>query len=141
MTAYGFEIEFAKTEGVEFRTCVLPTRILTENGLVRGLELIRTAADGSARPLPGTEHVVAADTVVRAIGQTRFTRLLDAFGVLHEHGVAAVDDTMRTNVPNVFAAGDVMFRAGLGDAMVVEAAERGKTAARGVDALLRGEAR
>jgi hypothetical protein len=30
-----------------------------------------------------------------------------------------------------------MFRSGVSDAMVVEAAERGKTAARSVDALLR----
>jgi glutamate synthase (NADPH/NADH) small chain len=137
MTAYGFEIEFAKAEGVEFRFNVLPKRILTAAGRVSGLELIRTDPDGSARPLPGTEHVVAADNVIPAIGQTKFAALLDAFGVVHEHGVAAVDDAMRTNRPGVFAAGDVMFRAGSGDAMVVEAAQRGKTAARSIDAFLR----
>jgi glutamate synthase (NADPH/NADH) small chain len=136
MTAYGFEIEFAKTEGVEFRTNVLPHRIIATDGHVSGLELIRTDPDGSARPLPGTEYVVPVDTVVRAIGQTKFASLLDAFGVVHEHGIAVVDDGMRTNVPHVFAAGDCMFRAGASDAMVVEAAERGKTAARSVDALL-----
>jgi glutamate synthase (NADPH/NADH) small chain len=136
MTAYGFEIEFAKAEGVEFRTNVLPHRVLTAGGRVSGLELIRTDPEGTARPLPGTEHVVQADTVVRAIGQTKFAALLDAFGVVHDHGIAVVDDGMRTNVPHVFAAGDCMFRAGASDAMVVEAAERGKTAARSVDALL-----
>jgi glutamate synthase (NADPH/NADH) small chain len=141
MTAYGFEIEFAKTEGVEFRTHVLPKRILTTDGRVSGLELIRTDPDGSAQPLPGSEYTVPCDTVVRAIGQTKFSGLLDAFGVSHNNGVAAVDDGMRTNAPGVFAAGDVMFRAGAGDAMVVEAAERGKTAARSVDALLSGGAR
>jgi glutamate synthase (NADPH/NADH) small chain len=47
---------------------------------------------------------------------------------------------MRTNRPGVFAAGDVMFRAGAGDAMVVEAAQCGKTAARSVDAFLRAGA-
>ncbi len=137
MTAYGFEIEFAKTEGVEFRTNVLPHRILTTDGHVSGLELIRTDPAGTARPLTGTEYTVPVDTVIRAIGQNKFATLLDAFGVSHTAGVAAVDDAMRTNVKTVFAAGDVMFRAGAGDAMVVEAAERGKTAARSVDALLR----
>jgi dihydropyrimidine dehydrogenase (NAD+) subunit PreT len=139
MTAYGFEIEFAKTEGVEFRTHVLPKRILTTDGRVSGLELIRTDPEGTARPLPGTEYTIPIDTVVRAIGQTKFATLFDAFGVLHENGVAVVDDAMRTNVPKVFAAGDCMFRAGASDAMVVEAAERGKTAAQTVDTFLRGE--
>ena len=141
MTAYGFEIEFAKTEGVEFRTNVLPKRIVTTAGRVSGLELIRTDPDGSARPLPGTEFEIPIDTVVRAIGQTKFATLLDAFGVAHENGVAVVDEGMRTNAPTVFAAGDCMFRAGASDAMVVEAAQRGKTAASSVDHLLRGSAR
>jgi glutamate synthase (NADPH/NADH) small chain len=140
MTAYGFEIEFAKTESVEFRTYVLPKRILTTDGRVSGLELIRTDPSGSARPLAGTEYTIPCDTVVRAIGQSKFEKLLDAFGVIHENGIAVVDDGMRTNAPHVFAAGDCMFRPGASDAMVVEAAERGKTAARSVDALLRAGA-
>jgi dihydropyrimidine dehydrogenase (NAD+) subunit PreT len=137
MTAYGFEIEFAKTEAVEFRYNVLPHRIITDGGRVTGLELIRTDPGGSARPLPGTEYTIAVDTVIPAIGQSKFAALLDAFGVVHERGIAVVDPEMRTNQPGVFAAGDCMFRAGASDAMVVEAAERGKTAARSIDAFLR----
>jgi dihydropyrimidine dehydrogenase (NAD+) subunit PreT len=138
MTAYGFEIEFAKVEGVEFRTYALPKRIVVENGRVAGLEVIATDPDGSARPLPGTERIVPADTVILAIGQTRRTALLDAFGVMHDvHGIAIVDDAMRTNVPSVYAAGDVMFKPGGTDAMVVEAAQRGKVAAQSVDLDLR----
>lgn len=138
MTAYAFEIEFAKTEAVEFRYNVLPARVIAENGRVTGLELVRTDPAGTARPLPGTEFTVPVDTVIAAIGQTRLRPLLDAFGVTHENGVAVVDDGMRTNVPGIFAAGDCMFRAGNGDAMVVEAAERGKTAAQSVSAWLKG---
>jgi glutamate synthase (NADPH/NADH) small chain len=141
MTTYDFEIAFAKLEGVEFRTYALPKRILVENGRVAGLELIATAADGSARPLPGTEHVVRADTVIRAIGQNRLVPLLDAFGVAHENGIAVVDERMRTNDPRIYAAGDCMFRPGGTDAMVVEAAQRGKTAAHALDAQLRAEGR
>jgi dihydropyrimidine dehydrogenase (NAD+) subunit PreT len=138
MTAYDFEIEFAKVEGVEFRTFVLPKRIVVENGRVAGLELVSTDPDGSARPLPGTERIVPADTVILAIGQTRHTALLDAFGVMHDvHGIAVVDEAMQTNRPNVYAAGDVMFKPGGTDAMVVEAAQRGKVAARSVDQFLR----
>jgi dihydropyrimidine dehydrogenase (NAD+) subunit PreT len=142
MTAYDFELEFAKVEGVEFRTFTLPRRIVVANGRVAGLEIVSTAPDNSARPLPGTERVVAADTVILAIGQTRHVALLDAFGVTHDvNGVAAVDDAMRTNRPNVYAAGDCMFTPGGVDAMVVEAAQRGKVAARSVDLALRAEVR
>jgi dihydropyrimidine dehydrogenase (NAD+) subunit PreT len=142
MTAYDFELEFAKVEGVEFRTYVLPKRIVTEGGRVSGLELISTAPDGSARPLPGTERVVPVDTVILAIGQTRHTALLDAFGVTHDvNGIAIVDDAMRTNRPNVYAAGDCMFKPGGTDAMVVEAAQRGKVAAQSIDQYLRAEVR
>jgi dihydropyrimidine dehydrogenase (NAD+) subunit PreT len=142
MTAYDFEIEFAKVEGVEFRTFVLPKRIVVDNGRVTGLELISTDPDGSARPLPGTERIVPADTVILAIGQTRHTSLLDAFGVMRDvHGIAVVDEAMQTNRPNVYAAGDCMFKPGGTDAMVVEAAQRGKVAARSVDLFLRAEVR
>jgi glutamate synthase (NADPH/NADH) small chain len=137
MTAYGFEVEFAKAEGVEFRFNVLPNRVIVEGGKVTGLELIRTDPAGTARPVPGTEYVIPIDNVIPAIGQSKFASLLDAFGVMHEHGVAVVDDAMRTNNPKVFAAGDCMFRAGASDAMVVEAAERGKTAAKTIDAAFR----
>jgi dihydropyrimidine dehydrogenase (NAD+) subunit PreT len=137
MTAYGFEIEFAKSEGVEFRFNLLPQRIVTSGGRVTGLELIRTDPLGTARPIPGSEYTIPVDNVILAIGQSKFAALLDAFCITHERGVAVVDIDMRTNKAGVFAAGDCMFRAGASDAMVVEAAERGKTAARSADVWLR----
>jgi glutamate synthase (NADPH/NADH) small chain len=141
MTAYQFEIEVAQLEGVEFRTCTLPSRIVVENGRVAGLEVVATDPGGSARSVPGTERVVPADTVIVAIGQSRHVALLDAFGVLYgPTGIAIVDDAMRTNRANVFAAGDCTFTPGGIDAMVVEAAQRGKVAARSIDDFLRGAA-
>ena len=136
MTAYGFEVEFAKAEGVEFRFNTLPHRIITENGKITGLELIKTDPAGTARAIVGTEYIVPIDNVIPAIGQSKFEALLDSFNVTHERGIAVVDASMQTNNPKVFAAGDCMFRAGESDAMVVEAAERGKTAAKSIDALL-----
>jgi glutamate synthase (NADPH/NADH) small chain len=140
MTAYGFEIEFAKSEGVEFRYDVLPHRIITTDGRVTALELIRTDPKGTARPIAGSEYTIPIDNVIPAIGQSKFAALLDGFGVVHEHGVVIVDAGMHTNKAGVFAAGDCMFRAGASDAMVVEAAERGKTAAHSIDVFLRGGA-
>jgi glutamate synthase (NADPH/NADH) small chain len=135
MTAYGFEIEFAQVEGVEFRTYTLPKRVVIEDGKVVGLEIVSTERDGSAREIVGSERIVPASAVISAIGQTRYKSLFDLFGVMHEHGIAAVDDGMATNVPGVYAAGDCMFRPGGTDAMVVEAAQRGKTAAQSIDLM------
>jgi len=140
MTAYPFEITFARSEGVEFRDYALPREIVVCDGRVTGLELVVTAPDDSTRPLPGSQYTLPVDTVIRAIGQTKLAALLDAFRVVHERGIAVVDNEMQTSVRGIFAAGDCMFRAGESDAMVVEAAQRGKTAARSIDAFLRREA-
>jgi glutamate synthase (NADPH/NADH) small chain len=144
MTAYPFEYEFAKQEGVEFRWLSAPKRILGENGRVRAVEFIRMrleVPDDTGRPrpvaVPGSEYVVETDTVIRAIGQTRLARLAAAFQVETRGGVIQVDEQFRTNIPKVFAAGDCTFERGRGEAMVVEAAEQGKIAAASVDRHLR----
>lgn len=143
MTAYPFEYEFAKQEGVEFRWLSAPKRILGEEGRVQAVEFVRMrleAADETGRPrpvaIPGSEYIAEADTVIRAIGQTRLQRLGEAFQVETAEGVIRVDEDFRTSNPKVFAAGDCTFERGRGDAMVVEAAEQGKRAARSVHRYL-----
>nr|WP_245578135.1 NAD(P)-dependent oxidoreductase [Alicyclobacillus herbarius] len=144
MTAYPSEYEFAKKEGVEFRWRCLPVRILGGGGRVQGIEFVATdlvrEADGRQQvlPIPGSEFMVAVDVVIRAIGQSRRTALLKAFGVAHTGGVVKTDGT-RTNLSKVFAAGDCTFAKGGREAMVVEAAEQGKQAAREVHAFLCGQ--
>jgi dihydropyrimidine dehydrogenase (NAD+) subunit PreT len=142
MTAYEFEVEFAKTEGVEFRFHCVPIRILEKDGRAGGVEFVRSRPaprNHELKILDGSRFMVEADTVVRAIGQTRLLALLEAFGVRHDGSVALVDDGFRTSNPKVFAAGDVVFRSGTTDAMVVVAAQQGKLAASAVDAFLRAD--
>jgi dihydropyrimidine dehydrogenase (NAD+) subunit PreT len=137
MTAYDFEYEFAKQDGVEFRWKVAPKRILGTGGKVTGLELIRMELgepDEKGRrrpiPIPDSEFIVEVDYVIKAIGQERQLSLIDAFGLVHRNGVPVVEEgTYRTSRANVFAAGDCIFEVGKTDAMVVEAAEQGKRAA------------
>ncbi|MBL0389457.1 NAD(P)-dependent oxidoreductase [Tumebacillus sp. ITR2] len=137
MTAYEFEYEFAKNDGVEFRWLVAPTRILGENGRVTGLQLIRMELGepderGRRRPreVAGSEFTLELDFVIKAIGQTRQTHLIDAFQLQHEHGIPLVESgTYRTSQPNVFAIGDFIFKTGKTDAMVVTAVQQGKDAA------------
>lgn len=138
MTAYEFEYDFAKREGVEFRFFCTPVRIAGSNGRVSGVEFARTQlVDGAIRTVEGSEFLEPADTVIRAIGQRRLVETLDRLGIEHDDGVVRVDDALRTTRPGVFAAGDCIFERGAREALVVEAAEQGKRAARSIDQYLK----
>jgi glutamate synthase (NADPH/NADH) small chain len=137
MTAYEFEYEFAKQEGIEFRFYSAPVRIIGENGRVKAVEFVRTTSD--AQPIADSTFVEEADTVIRAIGQSRLLETLERIGVAHDGGVVRVDESLQTTRAGIFAAGDCIFAKGSREAMVVEAAEQGKTAARSVNAYLGAE--
>jgi dihydropyrimidine dehydrogenase (NAD+) subunit PreT len=138
MTAYDFEYEFAKQDGVEFRWLTAPKRILgNEEGRVIGIECLKMelgepGEDGRRRPVPveGSEFTLPVDAVIKAIGQTRHQSLIEQFQLEHKGGVVKVDkETLQTSNPKVLACGDVIFGKGIGEAMVVTAAEQGKRAA------------
>ncbi len=145
MTAYEFEYEFAKQEGVEFRWLTAPIEIIgNEEGKVTGIKCIKMKldkadGDGRSRPVPvqGTEFILETDAVIKAIGQTRHTSLIEQFGIHHEGGVAIVDPkTYQTSNEKVSACGDCIFGYGQGEAMVVSAAQQGKEAAYRIHHLL-----
>jgi dihydropyrimidine dehydrogenase (NAD+) subunit PreT len=138
MTAYDFEYEFAKQDGVEFRWLTAPKRIIgDEHGKVTGIECIKmklgdAGKDGRRRPLPieGSEYVIPVDAVIKAIGQTRHLELIEELGLQHDNGVVQVNnETYQSSNPKIYACGDVVFGKGKGDAMVVTAAQQGKLAA------------
>jgi len=140
MTAYKFEYEFAKQEGIEFRFFCAPTKIVGETH-VAAVEFVRTeipkgAAKPAPIPVPGSAFVEKVDTVIRAIGQSRLNDVFKAAGIETDGGVVKVDDELRTTRKGVWAAGDCIFAKGMREAMVVEAAEQGKVAARSVSAFL-----
>jgi dihydropyrimidine dehydrogenase (NAD+) subunit PreT len=140
MTAYAFEYEFAKQEGIEFRFYCAPVRVAGTNGRATSVEFVRTQLrDGSVERVAGSKFVEPATAVISAIGQSRLEKTLQTLGVETDNGVVRVDDALRTTRSGVFAAGDCIFAKGSREAMVVEAAEQGKIAARSVDAYLRGE--
>ena len=77
MMAYDHEYEFVKREGVEFRFLTQPFRVLTAKDKVIGLDCVRmrlAERDASGRPsvepIAGSEFILPADQVVKAIGQT-----------------------------------------------------------------------
>ncbi|MDU0200704.1 NAD(P)-dependent oxidoreductase [Paenibacillus sp. MAH-36] len=137
MTAYDFEFDFAKMDGVAFRWLTAPKRIIGDaNGNVAALECIRMelidVEAGRRRPVPisGSEFILPVDAVIKAIGQTRHASLINQFKLAHIRGTVTVNpETGQTSNPKVFAAGDVIFGEGQGEAMVVSAAQQGKQAA------------
>jgi glutamate synthase (NADPH/NADH) small chain len=131
MSAYHYEYELAKKDGCEFRFFTVPRRIVGE-GMVRAMECTRAeygppAADGSRsiREIPGSEHAIECDLVLKAIGQTQRADLA-ASGLTVEH------DVMVSRNPKVFVAGDCAN----GGAEVVNAAQEGKLVAARIHALL-----
>lgn len=145
MSAYNFEYEFAKQDGVEFRWLTAPKKIVSENGKVTGIECIKMelgelGEDGRRRPVPvkDSEFVIEVDAVIKAIGQTRHLSLIEQFGLEHEDGVVKVDmKSFKTSNPKIFACGDVVFGKGKGEAMVVTAAQQGKLTALSIQKQLR----
>ncbi len=138
MSAYDFEYEFAKQDGVEFRWLTAPKRLIgDEHGRVTKLEciemeLIEEKLGGRKRPVEvkDSSFMMDVDIVVKAIGQTRYRSLIEEFQLVHHDGVVRVNqETYQTSNPKVFAAGDVIFGKGQGEAMVVSAAQQGKETA------------
>lgn len=141
MTAYDFEFEFAKQEGIEFRFFCAPVRISGANGRADSVTFVRTELrNGRLAVVDDFEFTEPVTVVISAIGQSRLESTLQAFGIETDGGVVRVDDALRTTRPGVFAAGDCTYSKGVREAMVVEAAEQGKIAARSVDAFLCAEA-
>jgi len=109
------ELEEAEMEGVEIMYMVSPNRVIgDENGKVIGIELIRNelgAPDAKGRrrpqPVPGSEFVIDCDMVLVAIGQRQDNGFLGGLPVQTDRrGVPLLDQNLKTELPNVWAAGD-----------------------------------
>jgi glutamate synthase (NADPH/NADH) small chain len=143
---YGQEEAAAKFGRDPREYCVMTKRFVGDSqGNVKeihtvAIEWVRAENNGRVVPkeIPGTERVWPADLVLLAMGFLGPERdgLLDQIGVkIDERGNVAIDEDSMTNVPGVFAAGD-MSR---GQSLVVWAIADGRAAARGVDKYLMGE--
>jgi len=112
-----------------------------KNGKLTGLKTVHIEfKDGKMVEVPGTEKTYEADLVLLAMGFVNpVPTVLQAFGVnLDGRGNAqATTDEVggyATNVPKVFAAGDIRR----GQSLVVWAIREGRQAARAIDTFLMG---
>jgi len=84
--------ELHTAHGVDLRESVRMTRLLGENGTVRGAEL-------------ETGEVIDADLVLVGIGSRPNTELAQAAGLDCDNGIR-VNEICQTSDPNIYAAGD-----------------------------------
>jgi len=133
MTCYVHEYDFARKEGIEFRFLAQPARVLFNEGLPIGLECLRVelaSPDASGRPSPtpvaGSEFVLEADQIIKAIGQHK-PSLAALLGLKTSRGFIAVDESFETSHAGLYAIGDSVRAAGA--ASTVMAVQDGKLAA------------
>ena len=137
------EIEEAEKEGIRLHTRLGPKRIVSSDGKVSGIELIRASRvfDENRRFSPvfidGSEETVDCDTVVLAIGQSADLSWIHPEDNLKltPRGTLQTDPlTMATSRPDVFAGGDVAF----GPRIIITAVAEGKKAAASIAKFLTG---
>ncbi|HEX4643429.1 MAG TPA: FAD-dependent oxidoreductase, partial [Candidatus Acidoferrales bacterium] len=141
MPAFRYEYELAKKDGVTFLWQTQPVRILGSDGVVTGLECVRTRlgepdSRGKRAPetIPNSSFTIEVDMVARAVGQKQATDFLRSVSGIEvrKNGVIVVDARQRTGNPKYFAGGDCVN----GGREVVDAVAEGMAAARGIDASL-----
>jgi glutamate synthase (NADPH/NADH) small chain len=133
MSCYKHEYDFARREGIEFRFLSQPARVVLEKGRPAGLECLRVelgAPDASGRPAPkpvkGSEFVIAADQIVKAVGQDK-PSLATLLGLKTKKGFIDVDASFQTSMAGIYAIGDCIRSTGV--ASTVMAVQDGKLAA------------
>ncbi len=131
MPAHDFEVEEAEEEGVMMKW-LSTIKHADEGRLV--LEKMELDDEGFPQPTGETEEL-EADSLVLALGQDADLSLLEGVpGLEVTDGVVAVDQSMMTGYPGIFAGGDMVPA----ERTVTVAVGHGKKAARHIDAWLRG---
>jgi len=138
MPANKWEIEHAEEEGVKFTFLTTQLEVVADTNnddRLLGLRCIKNELgppDGSGRrspqPIPGSEFMIEADTIIVAIGQKVEQSIREAgFEHFDSRGNIIAHDC-RTPVPDIFAGGD----AHTGPATVIEAIAAGNRAAKAI---------
>jgi dihydropyrimidine dehydrogenase (NAD+) subunit PreT len=138
MRVWKGELDEARRQGVELKFLAIPVKI-TGKTRVTGVQCRQTRLgkrkDATGRPIPteikGSDDVIAADTVVVAIGQSIGSDWIDELDRTPK-GYLKVDDNFASSVPGVFGAGDVIA----GEGTIVQSVAQGKQAAQAIHQYL-----
>jgi glutamate synthase (NADPH/NADH) small chain len=138
---YKLRTSSSHEEGCQREFAIATKEFVGQNGKLTGLKTVHLEwKGGKMSEIPGTEKEYPADLVLLAMGFTApVGSVLEAFGVERDARGNAKASTdfiggYETNVPKVFAAGDMRR----GQSLVVWAIREGRQAARSVDEFLMG---
>ena len=141
MPAFEEEVRQAEEEGVKIEILVSPSRVVLNAGKAAGLECLKMKLgdpdeSGRRQPIPieGSETILAADTILTAIGEEIETAIVPS-ALPSEHGAIKTRVGGRTEWTTVFAGGDFIAQ----QRTVVDAIASGKRSAIAIDCQLRGE--
>ena len=139
LPAYHWEVAAVEAEGIQLLEHTTATKILTENGVVSGIEFARTAKGmfvdekGRRRPKiePGSEFIIELDTVIGTVGQQ------SDLTYLHPHFEDLTGDkqTLASEIPGLFVVGGRKT----GASYIIEAVALGHRVAKSINRYLQGE--
>ena len=140
--AWDWETREALDEGIETSYRLGPTRVVVEEGAVKGIEFRKVLkvfdADGRFAPEYDDADLTMfdCDTIVFAIGQASDLGFVEGTDIkVDDRGRLVFDSgSARTSASDVFACGEVVT----GPGAAVEAVASGHRAARAADQFLRG---
>jgi heterodisulfide reductase subunit A-like polyferredoxin len=143
MPAHLKDVEEAEREGVKLMFLANPTKILGKDA-VEAVECVKMRLgepDSSGRrsptPIPGSEFVAPFDFVIVAVGEiSDLSFLPEGIKATNRNTIVADLATCETNVPGIFAGGDVVT----GPKSIIDAIAAGKKAAKAIDLYLSGGA-
>jgi len=143
MPARNEEIHHAEEEGVIFKLLTNPVKFTgDEKGILKEVECLKMELgepdeSGRRRPIPieGSNFKIKIDTALVAIGQSPNPLIPTTVKGLKigKWGNVETDEEGRTNIPGIFAGGDIAT----GAATVILAMGAGKKAARAIDQYLK----
>ncbi len=137
MKASAYEQHIAQTDGCTIRTWLKPSKILSENGKLTGIELEYTALNDGKLTGTGETVTLPCDQLFKAIGQTLLEEHLSGALTL-KGGRIVTDGEGRTSLAKVWAGGDCVYG---GEDLTVSAVRDGREAALSIHAALSGQAR
>ena len=140
MPATKDEIQETENEGIEIKYLTNPVKIIGFRNKVAKVQLIKMELgepdeSGRRRPVPveNSEYFMDVDTVIQAISQEPDSEeFLDDGFKLSKWNTFEVEDSLKTNVYGVFAAGDDVS----GPKTAIEAIAQGKQAAKSIHQYL-----
>ena len=138
------EKEDAQEEGITFHPSLGPQRITGQEGRVTGVEFLNVKSvfdsEGKFSPtyVPGSTTNMEVDSVILAVGQSSTIPSLAGLKGLDitPAGLIRANEDMSTNLPGVFAGGDVRWRFARN---ATDAIADGQRAARTIHGYLRGK--